>query len=218
MNFPYELHRVPGSQAVAKLEELRQTGVAVILGGSDSFERVVENMENGADDPDALIASSMQIDPVVWLREREEADPEYYEDEEEESPEAAEPNSELISHRDVLSGEPLDEVLLAVLPAKESWMAPCYLRTGGWNSMPFAAEHAALFRHWGKRYGATVACIADDVIEFTVANPPKTKEDAMALAKEHFVYCADIVHQGVGSLDALAATLLNAPVWYFWWD
>jgi hypothetical protein len=40
----------------------------------------------------------------------------------------------------------------------------------------------------------------------------------MALAWEQYWYCLDIVDQGVGSVSALAATLLNSTYWYFWWD
>jgi hypothetical protein len=81
-----------------------------------------------------------------------------------------------------------------------------------------AAEHAALWRYWQERYGATVACIANDVIEFTVSKPPRTREQALELARQQYVYCADIVHQGVGTVEALAATMMNSSVWYFWWD
>ena len=28
----------------------------------------------------------------------------------------------------------------------------------------------------------------------------------------------DIVEQGCGSVSYLAATLINSPYWYFWWD
>jgi hypothetical protein len=38
------------------------------------------------------------------------------------------------------------------------------------------------------------------------------------LAKEQYAYCADIVEQGVGTIEALAATLLNGHIWFFWWD
>jgi hypothetical protein len=31
-------------------------------------------------------------------------------------------------------------------------------------------------------------------------------------------YCPDIVEQGVESVSALAAHLLDSPLWYFWWD
>jgi hypothetical protein len=38
------------------------------------------------------------------------------------------------------------------------------------------------------------------------------------LAQEQYAYCEDIVEQGTGSLANLAATLLDAPTWHFWWD
>ena len=60
--------------------------------------------------------------------------------------------------------------------------------------------------------------MSGDVIECTVKTPPSSKQAALALAREQFVYCSDIVHQGVRSIEALAATLLNSKTWYFWWD
>ena len=51
-----------------------------------------------------------------------------------------------------------------------------------------------------------------------MARPPADRKAALALAGEQQAYCLDIVEQGVGSTAALAATLLEAPVWYFWWD
>ena len=60
--------------------------------------------------------------------------------------------------------------------------------------------------------------ITRDVIEFAVKNPPKTREAAMELAKEQYIFCNDIVDQGVGTVSALAATLLDSNYWYFWWD
>lgn len=221
MDYPYELHRVPGEQALARLEELRARGggVPVILGDQEAFERIAENMEfNDEQTPEQLVEASRKIDVADWLREREEEDAEYYDIEPADWPDDAPVNDTLTAHCDVATGEPFPEVLLTVLPAAEPWMAPCYLKAGGWNEMPGPAEQAAMFRHWAGQYGAVVACISDDVIEFTVARPPRTREDAMALARQQYVYCADIVDQGVGSLEALAATLLGAGAWYFWWD
>lgn len=58
------------------------------------------------------------------------------------------------------------------------------------------------------------------VTEFRVTSPPRDRDTALALAWEHFVFCPDRVHQGTDeeTLEALAAELLDAPVWYFWWD
>ena len=40
----------------------------------------------------------------------------------------------------------------------------------------------------------------------------------MDLAWEQYLYCQDIVVQGCETIANLAATLLNSPFWYFWWD
>jgi len=84
--------------------------------------------------------------------------------------------------------------------------------------MPVYTGARPLFKYWSEQYDATVACIAGDIIEMTVARPASTRDEALALARQQFIYCSDIVHQGVGSVEALAATLLRATVWYFWWD
>lgn len=222
MTYPYPIIRVPGSKALETLSELRTagTGVPVILGSNETFERLVEAMEMNQDESvEALIASAREIDIHEWLRERAAAEPDYYEMEASEWPEdPPPPTTSLIAHCDILTEQPYDEVVITTIPAEESWMVPCYLRIGGWNECPRAEEHAALFKHWYQQHGATVACITDDIIELTVERPADTREEALALARQQFVYCADIVDQGVGSLEALAATLLGGTVWYFWWD
>jgi hypothetical protein len=78
--------------------------------------------------------------------------------------------------------------------------------------------HLAFFRHWHDRYGARVITVTNDIIEFAVTRPPSTPAAANELAREQFVYCPDIVHQGVNTVGNLRASLLNSPNWYFWWD
>jgi hypothetical protein len=76
----------------------------------------------------------------------------------------------------------------------------------------------ALLRFWHDKYGAQIISATDDVIECTVSRPPSTREQAMELAREQFLYCADIVYQGVQTVSNLGAGLLNSKYWYFWWD
>lgn len=224
-DFPYELHRVPGAQALERLAALRAEGrgTPVILGDDEAFESIVECLEmNDEHTPQELIEAAGRVDIDAWATGREIDDPDCFEIEPAPWPADGQVESmpSIISHCDILTREPYPEVLIAVLPTEpgQSWQAPCLLRIGGWNSVPTAEVHSALFRLWHTQWGATVACITDDVIEFTVERPPQTREEAMELARLQFIYCPDIVHQGVGSLEALAATLLNGPVWYFWWD
>jgi hypothetical protein len=60
--------------------------------------------------------------------------------------------------------------------------------------------------------------LTNDVHEFQVTRPPRTRNAALKLAELQFDYCPDIVEQGVGSIEALAFTLLDSRMWYFWWD
>jgi hypothetical protein len=40
----------------------------------------------------------------------------------------------------------------------------------------------------------------------------------MTIALQQFAYCPDIVLQGTETIDRLAAGLLEARYWFFWWD
>lgn len=222
MTFPFKVHQVHGNEALARLAELETAGAGypVILGNADNFDRMEETFEANSDQSvEELIEAARGIDPANWFVDRQASAPEYYDIEEDEWPEGDPgPAHSLSSHRDVLTGEPFAQVNIAVIPAPEAWMVPCYLRIGGWNECPNAEEHAALFKYWGEKYGATVACIADDVIEMKVTRPPTTRDAALELAKEQYLYCADIVDQGTETIEALAASLQNADAWFFWWD
>jgi Domain of unknown function (DUF4253) len=220
MTFPYPIEVVAGATALNRLQELRASaqGTPIILGGPEQFERVEECYGFVDSTPADLLAKAAELDLVAWLGEREQEDSEYFEIEEADWPEDGSINDALSAHLDIRTRQPFDEVYITVLPTRQSWEAACYLKIGGWNAVPNAHEHSALWRYWEERYGAKVACIADDVIEFTVERPPQTREEAMELARQQYIYCADIVHQGVQSVEALAATVLKAPVWYFWWD
>ncbi|HEY0062830.1 MAG TPA: DUF4253 domain-containing protein [Telluria sp.] len=222
MSFPFKLHTVPGSEALSKLSELASAGngFPVILGDSEEFEHTEETYEANADQSvEELIAAARKIDPANWFVDRQASDPEYYDLEEDEWPADEAPSEHgLSSHRNVLTGKPHAAVNIAIIPAAEAWMVPCYMRIGGWNECPSAEEHAALFKYWGEKFGATVACITGDVIEMQVARPPGSREAALELAKEQYLYCPDIVDQGTESIEALAAGLIDSKVWFFWWD
>jgi hypothetical protein len=220
MYFPYELHSVPGCDAPAKLEELRSKGVAVILGDKTRFEfgcaQDYAEYEDWCDKRtvEDLIAAARRVNLLKWFQRGIEASAAYCAPELDWWP----ANPTPVNSLSTFSSEPNCEVTLTVLPATESWMTPCYLRIPYYNDYPEPEVHAALFRFWDEKYGATVACIATSMIEFTVTRPPRTRHEAMVLAKQHFAYCPDRVDQGTGSVEALAACLLNASVWFFWWD
>jgi hypothetical protein len=117
-----------------------------------------------------------------------------------------------------LEGRPLDKVHILLIPTDEGAAVPAFLRWGGWNANPRPEYHIAALRSWHERYGAELVGITGDVINLRLARRPATREAALALAREQYLYCEDIVDQGTGTLARLAATRMQEDWWFFWWD
>lgn len=116
------------------------------------------------------------------------------------------------------TGKPKGEVLIGVFNTSKSWEVPAYLRFGSWNGCPSPAIHTALGREWAASHGARLIVNTRDVIEYEISKPIMERAEAIKVAEHQFRYCEDIVMQGAGSIDALAAKLMGARYWYFWWD
>lgn len=133
-------------------------------------------------------------------------------------PPDVEPNTQLTGFLDLTSNAPKEQVLIGLLPTQNAHDAAAWHKFGGWNDCPPPAIHAALARDWHDQYGARLVVNTHDILEFEIARPIATKEEAVAMALLHNRYCSDIVDQGIGSVLRLAAYLLGARYWYFWWD
>ncbi len=230
---PEHIHTltVPGAEAIARWRTLRalvpQTGHwPVLIGDGREVERVREAWEySDATSPTETIRQGSALAPQALLGRWRTASAKIYppgggEARHGEWPEEEEADGEerfSIPH-DILTGAFHDAVTLALVPAKESWEVPAFLRFGGWNDCPEPEEHVCMLKHWHGAYGAEVVGISGDVIEMWVAQPPASRDAALAVASEQYSYCPDIVDQGTETLEGLAATLLDGPTWYFWWD
>jgi Domain of unknown function (DUF4253) len=76
----------------------------------------------------------------------------------------------------------------------------------------------AALRSWRDRFGAELIGLSLDRMDLRVASRPNTREQGLELAREHYVYCRDIVDQGEGTLSSLAERLFADDWWNFWWD
>jgi len=132
-------------------------------------------------------------------------------------PASPEPSIGLSVARD-LSGRPFSKVFIGVAPTDDWTTIPAYLRWGNWNACPAAEYHVAAMRTWRDRYGAELIGMSSDTLNVRVATKPATREEALALARDQYIYCADIVDQGAQTYSALAAYLMANDWWYFWWD
>ncbi|WP_286237804.1 DUF4253 domain-containing protein [Neptuniibacter halophilus] len=195
----------------------------LIVCGSDEDQRYIEEalFEPGPDSK-AILRAAAQVDAKAWLQQRRaelEAKPEW-------NPAALEGQwQEESQHKqgfnlatDFVTGEPLHTLLGVRIKTDQSWKVPAHFRFGGWNECPAPEVHCAIWKRWQKLYGAHIVGVSNDVIEAHVKQPPATQEEALKLAWEQYLYCPDIVEQGVESVAKLAEVLINHDCWYFWWD
>ncbi|MGD0811630.1 MAG: DUF4253 domain-containing protein [Acidimicrobiales bacterium] len=218
---------VPGELAVDIWEALASAGAQrwwPIIVGSENQERIVaEQAEFSEGPPAVLLDRTAALDAVAlidrWKTEAEippdQTPPGY--DVVGEWPEHAEPATQFTLPYKLGTDQPVPTVL-ALVAAASSAEVPAILGWGNWNACPKPEEHVAMMRRWEAAYGARLVGLSSAVIEMQVTRPPTTREGAMDLAEEQFAYCSDIVHQGVGTISALASMLLDGTAWYFWWD
>jgi Domain of unknown function (DUF4253) len=223
LQFPYELIKVPGDEAIEKCLEWRKEWsgkfTPVILGEKEDVDRINRFWCEVKTSPEELMKKAESLNLGIWFEQRVE-DPECMEDLEDDSEWNTNSGAtgEFQSIADVLSQKVHQWVWVGKVPTGKPCEVPAYLKLGGWNECPFSEEHVAVWRFWQAKYGAEILCVTADVIEATVKHPPAEKEECYTLAREQFSYCSDVVTQGVGTIDALAATLYNGKSWYFWWD
>lgn len=111
-----------------------------------------------------------------------------------------------------------EKVYITIIPTDDPTTVPAYLQWGGWNACPAPEYHIAALRSWRDRYGAELVGLNLDTMNVRAKRRPQTREEAIELAREQYVYCNDIIDQGVGTVSELAAALKANDWWYFWWD
>jgi hypothetical protein len=91
---------------------------------------------------------------------------------------------------------------------------------GAVNYVGDTAEISSVLRDWEDRFGARVVGVGFSTLLLSVAAPPTTKEEALAVAAEHFAFCPDNVWQGHDpqTLTGYAKRIVKDHSWAFWWD
>ena len=214
-----EVMRVSGAEAPGTWDALRKRSriAPVLLGNRESADRVLGAMQSHQQTFESIRDAGLRLDVDEWIAECLREDPERFAvDETQTGP--ADRIPAFSPAYDIRTRKPYPEVFFGLIPVEAPWLVPAYLKFGGWNDCPDAVVQLAFFRRWFERYGAVVTTVADDVIEFNVARPPMSPEASRQLAWEQYVYCTDIVDQGVQTLGNLTAALQGSSNWYFWWD
>jgi len=222
--------KIPGAEAIRLLNEHRSRYSATgqypfLIGDETELEMLKEVAEFSERNAAMIISASFDLNIAKQIAERQseaEEDGWFSPDAIDEVlgnwPDGIVEKGSIGLHKDVLSQKVKPEIYLGLAKIEKAWHLPAVLKYGNWNDCPGPEIHCAFHREWHEAFGAEITGMSHDVVECTVRNPPTDQKAALALAWEQYWYCSDIVYQGCGSVSYLAATLMNSPYWYFWWD
>lgn len=107
-------------------------------------------------------------------------------------------------------------VILARIPVRHPWEVFAHLPFGNWNDCPDTPQLMAVTRYWFEKFGAVPAVMTHDELDFALPKPIGW-ELAVQTALEQYAFCPDM-DQNHESVGALADTLRQSKIWYFWWD
>jgi len=112
----------------------------------------------------------------------------------------------------------VEDIYIAKVPTDKPYEVLAYIPMGGYNDCPPTQEHMAIAKKWYEEYGAVPCAVSYDIVQYYL-DIPVTEDAALEkLKKEQFIYCYDIVLQGVGSIENLMRSLDGSRFWFFWWD
>jgi hypothetical protein len=89
--------------------------------------------------------------------------------------------------------------------------------TGVTNRYPTSLPVAAVLRSWEDRFGARLIDVGFAEIRLLVERPPRSPKAALHIAAEQYPF-ADESGEGLRDIPRIAASLVDAPIWAFWWD
>jgi hypothetical protein len=230
----WQLTTPGGKQAIEVWQRIRFAAELlgcwpVVLGEPFEAANRKEALRNSAESVSDILTAAARLDGAdvlktrdqLWrqeLAELNECDPDVFLAKVGDWPNDAKPSTALTIPYNMGTRKAHPQIAFALVPTTRPWEVFAYLKFGAWNECPKPAEHVAIARRWNDLYGAEVFGITQDVVEMTASRPPADRDTALALAREQYIYCVDIVEQGTGTLAKLAARRLNGKAWFFWWD
>jgi hypothetical protein len=198
----------------------------IIVQNAEHTQSMLQAPRGAADSIQSILEAADKVDVGKWIAEWHKGRMEDFAAGIEEGEKVDDPFD--CSVEDVREGQPKSQFyttrdssrapIFFLIPTATSTEVPAYLRFGGLNDCPHPEVQVEFHRYWHKTYGSEIAVVTGAVVETVVARPVQGRDAALALAKEQYAYCYDIVEQGTGTIPALASELLNSTCWFFWWD
>ncbi len=234
---PFEHVVVAGSDlpdAYARIRRKMADRTPILLGDEKELGHLAENWkmrdECGWGDPAQIVSAARQID-VPALFQRRSTEEELESIAEGDWPDAEQaPTFDIDLHRQTVEKKSLlpwgrgqveqikEEIFIGLIPTNRSWEVAAHLCIGNWNACPTPMEHVAVAQFWNRAFGAETVAMAHNAVYFEVGRRPESREEALALARQHYAYCPETVDQGTKSLAWLAAGLMQSDCWSFSWD
>jgi hypothetical protein len=122
-----------------------------------------------------------------------------------------------------LSAGQFDRVLAGLGPARLGLVPAARpadaLPALGWNqALDTALPQAAVLRSWEDRFGARLLRVGLAEISVLAQRPPRTLDSARHLAAEQWAFCNECGGTGLHDIRGITESLMNSPIWTFWWD
>src|SRR6267143_993922 len=210
------IYFVPGQRAISSWRELRTNAPGLgywplVLGDDRTYEKTKKSFEASAKFAGKRPSPPGATSAHKFFEARAE-------DLGDEFPTGSWPVKPVPPHAFYLPSEFDKRTVIGLLPVSHSSQVLQIVNYGDWNACPPVHEHVAVHNYWNERYGAENVCLSSDILEIRANRRPANREEALALAREHYLYCKDIVEQGTGTIQELAAGLMASDAWFFWWD
>jgi len=107
-------------------------------------------------------------------------------------------------------------------PMRAGWYSCSDAFAFPWGQWEAAGAMTALLRSWEQRFGARVMRLGWASMLLLVEKPPTSEDEALAVAAELWNVSSEFHIAGGGpmvrSVQQIAAGILKAPTWRFWWD
>jgi len=123
-----------------------------------------------------------------------------------------------------LSPRQLDQTLGSLPAARiglvQATRPPDVLPLIGWtpSDQSDALPVATIVRSWEDRFGARLLEVGFAQISLLAGRPPRSTGHAQRIAAEHFAFCDECAGQGLSDIPHITASLMQTPIWTFWWD
>jgi hypothetical protein len=87
--------------------------------------------------------------------------------------------------------------------------------TNGWNYEISPEMVIARLKKWDAAFGLTLSGVGFDWVQARFQRRPA---NMLEFAKEVYAFCADVVEQGTGTVEALAEEMKRTNTLFLWWD